>query len=119
MPPVNLTGLKKTEGGMSVLWGDVITGAAYTGHLERQDVAAEELAPWESVYEFKNVTQEELKLPDELRPGVYRLTIAATAKGWQASPSVKKQFVIKPKQRDLASIESEMNSSYDFTKISN
>ena len=118
MPQVALMGVIPTETGFELKWGENIQGALYTGQIERQDVAADNKEDWQSVYSFEKTPQEELKVPVNLKPGFYRISIAAAADGWRSSEKVIKKFLIKPKIRDLSSIDSEIESRYDFSQIS-
>jgi hypothetical protein len=119
MPPVEIQDILRGESGFSVAWSAAAEGAEYKVSLQRRDIDENiDEQMWEDVATFDNQTVTNLVLPNDLRPGAYRVNIAAAAKGWRPSAESVKEFVVKPTIRSLSSIEADAKVSFDFKAIS-
>jgi len=119
VPPVEIQDIVRAESGFNVAWSAAAEGAEYKVTLQRRDIDEDEDSQmWEEVSTYENQTATNLIFPDELRPGLYRVNISATAKGWRPSEKAAKEFVVKPTMRSLSSIEADAKVSFDFKAIS-
>ena len=99
-------------------WSAGIEGAYYSGVLERKDIDSGSSDEWEEVTSFDNYNETQMSLPVDAQPGFYRVTVTAKAKSWRDSDVAVREFIVKPKGRDLASINEQTKIEFDFSKIS-
>lgn len=119
LTPVEISDVQMIDGSLQISWNTKAPNAFYSGQLERQDIGVENNNEWETVLEFENQNLNFLKLSPDLMPGNYRLSVSTAAKGWRASPVSSRKFMIKPLERSLSSIQDEIKTDFDFSKISN
>jgi hypothetical protein len=102
-----------------VAWTGAAEGAFFEGLLERQDIGSADPEEWDEIKSFTKQNAFFIEAKQPLKPGVYRLTVSASAEGFRSPPTAQREFIVKPPRRELGSVPEETESKFDFSKISN
>lgn len=84
-----------------VRWKSENLAANYNLSFERSDLDTDD---WESVNRTEQVTEKEFKIPADLAPGKYRISVKSESQGWTSSDVTSHEFLVKPTLREISSV---------------
>ncbi len=113
---------RKDKNGNSILsMNSELKNGVVSGIIEYQHFESDN---WIMIEKIENQKIGDLKLDSKFKPGKYKSTFLSSAKGFSNSDTITYEFVIKPKQQDLDSIDEELKllgkiktHNEKFTKI--
>lgn len=105
--PPRLSYKKDKEGNSILSMHSELRNAFVSGILEYQNLEGDS---WNIVKKVENQEIKDLPLSSDLNPGKYKVTLKSLAKGFTPSENASLEFIIKPKEKDLESIDSEIST---------